>query len=313
MGRWHAHALRRTGGILAAVIDENVARAKSLAKRADVATRLEDVLESGIDAVHICTPLDTHYDLAHAALDAKAHVIVEKPVAETVAHTTDLIQSAIGKGLYVCPVHQFPFQNGVTRAAVFLAKLGSVQEIAFTVCSGGGTGGTADALDATVNDILPHPLSVLRQLWPETVLDPSGWGAFKASPGNLHIAGVHGTAQLGISISMHARPTCCELVIRCSGGTILVDFFHGFAVLERGSVSRWQKIVRPFKRADGLYLAASMNLMRRVVRREPAYPGLTTLIDRFYAGVAGRGPLPIDPADTLAIAQARASVMGKVS
>jgi hypothetical protein len=164
-----------------------------------------------------------------------------------------------------------------------------------------------------VNDILPHPLSVLRRLWPYTALDPGGWTACKASPGNLHIAGAHGKAQLGITISLHARPTCCELVVRCNGGTILVDFFHGFAVLERGSLSRWQKIVRPFKRADGLYLAASINLMRRTVRSEPAYPGLRPLIEHFYGALAGREAAPIDPADTIAVAKARASIMEKAA
>lgn len=316
MGRWHARAIRRAGGRIAAVVDGNIDRARSLASGASASTSAEELLSGAmggkaIDVIHVCTPGETHYKFVHAALEAGAHVMVEKPVTESVSETKMLFDLAAAKGLYVCPVHQFPFQRGVARATKLLSGLGPVHEIAFTICSSGGLGLDAEGLDATVNDILPHSFSVLRFLWPETALCPNDWAAFRSAPGNLHVAGPHGRAQMTVTISMHARPTCCELVIRCAKGTIAIDFFHGFASLERGGVSRLSKILRPFKRADGVYLAASLNLVRRAVAREPAYPGLLDLVQRFYGAIAGKGPLPIDPADTIAVAEARAAVMEK--
>ena len=138
MGRWHAHAIRRSGLRVAAVVDPDMNRAKSVAGNAIAATNLDDVLNrdadhGGMDAVHICTPIETHFDLVQAALNAGAHVLVEKPVTDTLSQTTELFDHAAQKGLYICPVHQFPFQRGVAKAAGHLKKLGSVREIAFTI------------------------------------------------------------------------------------------------------------------------------------------------------------------------------------
>ena len=317
MGRWHAHAIRRAGGNIAAVVDSDIDRARALARGTIAATNtdgiLKDALDGGaIDVVHVCTPSETHFKFVRQAIELGAHVLVEKPLTDSVSDTRSLLQLAAGQGLFLCPVHQFPFQKGVERAAAAIRDLGQVQDICFTTCSAGGSGAGPDELSAIVDDILPHPLSVLRRLWPETALNAGDWRAFRSMPGNLHVAGPHGRAQMTIIISMHARPTCCELVIRCSKGTLLVDFFHGFAILEPGGVSRTRKILRPFHRAGALYLTSSANLIRRIVAQEPAYPGLVSLVQHFYAAIAGREALPISPTDTVAVAEARAMVLAKV-
>ncbi|MDH2443349.1 Gfo/Idh/MocA family oxidoreductase [Amnibacterium sp. CER49] len=46
------------------------------------------------DVVHVCTPHVTHADLAIAALDAGAHVVLEKPVAHDRAAATRLLDAA---------------------------------------------------------------------------------------------------------------------------------------------------------------------------------------------------------------------------
>ena len=47
---------------------------------------------------------------------------------------------------------------------------------------------------------------------------------------------------------------------------------HGFAVLEKGRMSRSSKVSRPFRLAADSLIAASRNLVQRAVLREPAYP-----------------------------------------
>lgn len=316
MGRWHARAIRRAGGRIVAVVDSNIDRARSLADGAATATSAEELLSGNmsdkpIDVIHVCTPGETHFKFVHAALESGAHVMVETPIIDSAFETKMLFDLAAAKGLYVCPVHQFPFQRGIARATKLLSSLGPVHDIAFTICSEGDLALDAEGLDATANDILPHPFSVLRFLWPETALCPSDWTAFRSAPGNLHVAGPYDRAQMTVTISMHARPTSRELVIRCTKGTIAIDFVHGFASIERGGVSRLSNILRPFKRADGVYLAASLNLVRRAIAREPAYPGLLDLVQRFYGAIGGKGPVPIETTDTIAVAEARTAVMEK--
>ncbi|MFZ4786161.1 MAG: Gfo/Idh/MocA family protein, partial [Flavobacteriales bacterium] len=42
--------------------------------------------DNSIDAVVIATPVFTHYDLAKKALEAGKHVLLEKPMTDTVDH-----------------------------------------------------------------------------------------------------------------------------------------------------------------------------------------------------------------------------------
>jgi predicted dehydrogenase len=65
---------------------------------------LDDVLgDPSIDAVSICTPHSMHAPMAIAAAHAGKHVLVEKPMATTVAEATDMIGAARAAGvqLYV--------------------------------------------------------------------------------------------------------------------------------------------------------------------------------------------------------------------
>ncbi len=45
-----------------------------------------------IDAVTICTPTVTHFDLAKRAIEAGKHVLVEKPMTNTVQEAEELIR-----------------------------------------------------------------------------------------------------------------------------------------------------------------------------------------------------------------------------
>src|SRR5690348_7294045 len=46
---------------------------------------LDELLELPLDAVAIATPVSTHFPLAQRCLEAGLHVLVEKPLAATVA------------------------------------------------------------------------------------------------------------------------------------------------------------------------------------------------------------------------------------
>lgn len=308
MGRWHARFAQRLGANIVGVADHNHAAATDLARRHGTAV-FDDLgallTKARPDAVHICTPLPSHLPLAMQAVEAGVHVLAEKPLTATLAQTQTLLAHAAEKKVHVCPVHQFGFQRGVTKAATLLNELGEVLHANFTFCSAGGGAQSGDALDAVVADILPHPLAILQALWPKRLLSADAWSAVSYGHGELQVHGNLGDGSVNIYVSMHARPTRCELEIFCSHGSIYLNFFHGYAVVRRGTPSRADKMAQPFVYAGKSFLAAAANLAGRAWRREAAYPGLSELIAGFYAAVQGQAENPITPAQALAVAAMR--------
>ena len=70
---------------IVAIADTQVDRAREAAREFDialaVATAHELIQRDDIDLVDVCTPSQTHFELAWAALEAGKHVLCEKPVA----------------------------------------------------------------------------------------------------------------------------------------------------------------------------------------------------------------------------------------
>jgi predicted dehydrogenase len=313
MGYWHGRAARHLGAEIIAIVDPDEDGANALARTLRVNMVASDVTmllqESFVDAVHICSPASSHFEIAGRAIESGIHALVEKPLAETAEQTRWLIDLAGRKSVVLCPVHQMTFQNGMTVAAQALGGLGDLSSIDFMICSAGGTTRTEQELDEIVCDILPHPLSILRKLWPHASWEPRHWFASRPRPGDLLVGGEYAGALLSLRISMHARPTCFEMTICGRNGSVQLDFFHGFAVRYDGGASRLRKITRPFTTALKQFGTASKNLLGRGIRGEMAYPGLRSLTRAFYAAARGESPPPIPPEDTLAVAAAADTIL----
>ena len=155
-----------------------------------------------------------------------------------------------------------------------------------------------------MDDILPHPLSLFRRLVAADMASLD-WQVRRPRAGEFRAFATVGTRVVSISVSTHGRPTSNSLRVVGERATASVDLYHGFVVVHGGRVSRAAKIFRPFVDATGTAAAAALNLARRVVTAEPAYPGLATLVRAFYAATKGEGAVPIPGAETLDIARAR--------
>lgn len=314
MGRWHADAIRRAGVPLIAVVDPDEERAVALAKRhapARIYSRLEDALsQSRPTVVHLCTPANLHREQAEQALNAGAHVFIEKPLAQTLEDTQKILDAAEQNKLLVCPVHQFVFQDGVQRLRAWLAGSGKMVQVSFTIRSAGGAGLPTNELDALVADILPHPLSLLQNLLPDSLDVP--WFVSQPAPGELRLMGTTGSGVgMAIEISLNARPPQNSMILSAQDATFALDLFHGFAVRYPGTVSRTRKVFQPFEFSIRQFGAASGNLIGRMLTNESAYPGLRRLVSLFYQAVRSGGIPPIPPQDTLAVACARQVILAR--
>jgi hypothetical protein len=93
----------------------------------------------------------------------------------------------------------------------------------------------------------------------------------------------------------------------------VIDLFHGYGYFLPGSVSRARKIRMPFEQAARSVFHATKNLTLRGLQREPAYPGLKTLISEFHGVIRSGGDAPIDLESTLQIAQAQETILRESS
>lgn len=305
MGRWHAHASVRAGGRIVAVVDVNDEAARRLAARfgAVASATLTGPLDGPrFDAIHVCTPLETHVDEVRRGLPHGCAIIIEKPLAPTAAVTEQLLYEARHAGAWLQPVHQTIFQDGFAHARRWSGH-DDLRAIDYVACSAGAEHAPGRE-DQVVADILPHPLSLIDAIVPES-LERIRWHAWRPAPGELLTVGATGTTSVRVLVSMHARPTRHELTLYSDRATIVVDLFHGFAWRSRGHVSRVGKIVRPFAAAALSTSAAFVNLGRRAIQREPAYPGLRAFISQVYAAVGDPSRAPLSDQHILAVARSR--------
>jgi predicted dehydrogenase len=315
MGRWHADAVRRIGGRVAVIVDPDAAAREALGRRHPGAMVVPDldpaVVAEHVTAAHVCSPVSTHSATVAALVDAGVHALVEKPFCENADCTAKLTSRAQACGILVCPVHQFAFQDGVRNLTEWLPELGTIRRVEFSTCSAGAQGDDAEALDGLIAEVLPHPLSLIQLLLRMPVA-PFRWDVAHPTPGEFRALSVAGSTIIDVAISAHGRPTENTLRVVADRGSVTADLFHGFAVRYSANVSRRDKITAPFVRSGKVFGGASLNLVRRAGRREPAYPGLRELIGAFYAAIATGGPSPISPDAIVDLARARDRLLAQI-
>ncbi len=105
--------------------DIDAARARDVSEKHGVPntfTALEPLLERDLDLVDIATPSNLHFPQTVQALQAGRNVIVEKPVAKSLAEVDRLVEAEAASGKRVIPIFQYRFGNGIARMKHLIAK-----------------------------------------------------------------------------------------------------------------------------------------------------------------------------------------------
>lgn len=312
MGRWHAEYCRRAGGQVIALVDRDERAALELARRFPAASPLDAdgswLTATDLDVVHVCTPTASHSDLVARALSAGCHVLVEKPLARSLAETRDLLDRARQARLRLAPVHQLPFQRGLRRLRRELGRLGEPLDATYSVLSAGGEGLSARGRRAVLLEMLPHAVSLFYALGLSA--PPAQWQLRCFDSERLELAAETGGTSLRIFCSLSGRPTRHELQVVGSRATATADLFHGYSLRESGQTGRLGKILLPLRRGSQQLTRAGGNLVWRALRRQPAYPGLPELIAAFYRSTTEHGSAAIDREEILIAAALHDRVAG---
>jgi predicted dehydrogenase len=101
LGKWHADKYAGAAGCeLVAVVDSNLDNARAIADDHGTAAYADyrDVIPL-VDAISLVVPTSLHYKIAREFLEAGIHCLVEKPLSESVAEASELIEIATQRGL----------------------------------------------------------------------------------------------------------------------------------------------------------------------------------------------------------------------
>jgi predicted dehydrogenase len=150
-------------------------------------TAYEDLLEDpAVDAIAIATPVSTHSGLAHAALTARKHVFVEKPLAASSREAVELAALAQAHDLVLMPGHTFVYSPSVNMIRDLIASgaLGDIYSISTSRVNLG-----LHQSDASVAwDLGPHDFSILRYWLEETPTHVSALSRGCIIPGTPDVA-----------------------------------------------------------------------------------------------------------------------------
>ncbi len=135
----HLEAISALDGLrLSAVVSASAERARVVGERWGVpwSIRLGDLLErDDVDAVAISSPSGLHPAQALAALRSGRHVVVEKPIALSVADADAIITEGRERGLTVVTISQRRFEP-VVRALQAAVEAGALGRLSLVIAEG---------------------------------------------------------------------------------------------------------------------------------------------------------------------------------
>jgi len=164
MGRSHAQKVaalsRRDARIaLAGVVDVELERARKLgAELGAAATADAGEAFRGADAAIVAVPTRAHFDLVRAALDQGLDVLVEKPMAATLAEAEAILELAIRRGRVLQVGHLEWFNSALSEMR------GKIAEPRFIEAHRMGPFPERGTDVDVVCDLMIHDLDILQQI-----------------------------------------------------------------------------------------------------------------------------------------------------
>jgi predicted dehydrogenase/nucleoside-diphosphate-sugar epimerase len=246
------------------------------------------------DIVHIVTPPGTHADLALQAIEAGCHVYVEKPFTPTAEEARRIMAAAARRGVKVCAGHQVLFEAPALAAAAHLSKIGRLVHIE-SYFSFKMVRRTITPVEQ-VKDILPHAIyPVVDQLRRATGLTAriQVTGMSLDAGGEAYVLLRLGRATAIVMVTLNGRPVEQYQHLIGTNGSLRVDYIGGFLGPLIGPGTGPGVLLTPYRRALRTLSGTTRGITRLLLGG--SYPGLRTLVSRFYESVRDNTDPPLSP------------------
>jgi predicted dehydrogenase len=136
---------------------------KSLYPHVVVTDRFEDLIEDPeVNAVAIATPVSAHHPIAKACLDGGKHVLVEKPLAASIAEAESLIETAQQQDRVLFSGHTFVY-NAAVQKMKELVEAGELGQVYYVSSIRVNLGLFQEDINV-IWDLAPHDISILNHI-----------------------------------------------------------------------------------------------------------------------------------------------------
>lgn len=237
----HLAALKRLDFVdVVGICDNNLSAAQALAQRFGVprvTATLAELAETQPQAVYVLTPPSSHPAITLAALDMGAHVLVEKPMADSVEDCEAMIARAKASGRLLGVNHSDLFDPVLMQAldAVRAGRIGEVLSVdiirnsEYPPYAGGPLPGAVTQGSYPFRDLGVHGLYTIEAFLGPIRQVQADYQNHGGDP-NLHFDEWQARAQTDrgvgrLLLSWNARPMENRVFVRGTRGTIEVDRF----------------------------------------------------------------------------------------
>ena len=207
-GYWGPNLARAIDGqpnaALVGIADSNMERVLKAVKNYPGAIGYETVnelLQSGIDALVIATPPETHQALSKLAIESGVHVLVEKPMVLDPNAGEEISQTALSKGLIYMPGHTFVYNDAVRWAKAYIES-GELGKILNVYSQRLNLGQIRNDVNVVWN-LAPHDISIFDFLLNSRVEYVSATGSAITQPNVEDVAFISMTYQNGVTAHSH--------------------------------------------------------------------------------------------------------------
>jgi UDP-N-acetylglucosamine 3-dehydrogenase len=132
MGRHHARVLKEIDGVELVAVADSFGDSHGVAGGLSVHGSVEELISVGIDMAVVAVPTGLHEEVGLALADAGVHVLVEKPIAESVVAGQRMVDAFEAQGLVGAVGHIERFNPALQslRRRIEAGELGEVYQIA---------------------------------------------------------------------------------------------------------------------------------------------------------------------------------------
>lgn len=208
-GYWGANLARNVAGApsthLVGIVETGDSRRQAALQSYPQSEMWRDIEEAladdRVDAVILATPASTHVALAKQVLSSGRHVLVEKPMAESIEDAMDLVALADSSELTLMVGHTFLYSAAVAHLRNWIEQgdLGEIQYLHSRRLSLGRIRRDTNALW----NFAPHDLSIMIHLLAESPVEVSGSGFSFIDHENEDVAFATMRFASGIGANLH--------------------------------------------------------------------------------------------------------------